>query len=63
MAPMPGGQTGARGERIVNTVPAAVVDSTEIVPPWPITISRTMNKPNPRPVLERSCISELALGA
>lgn len=58
-----GGQTGARGKRIVDTVPAAVEDSTVIVPPCASTISRTMNRPSPRLVLERSCISELAFGA
>lgn len=36
-----GGQPGAYGKRIVNTVPAALEDSTDIAPPWAITISRT----------------------
>lgn len=58
-----GVQTVVRGMRIVNTVPASSEDSTLIEPPWASTISRTMNRPRPRLVLERSCMSELAFGA
>jgi len=59
----PARHRGGRGNRIVNTVPESAADCTVIVPPWPSTISRTMNRPSPRLVLERSWASELALGA
>ncbi|MEA2525903.1 MAG: hypothetical protein QOF73_3130 [Thermomicrobiales bacterium] len=41
----------ATGNCSVNVVPCPSVDSTSIVPPWPITISRAMNNPSPSPPL------------